>query len=319
VARDWDQFFRAAAGRSTAPTTIGREVTAAPLFSYGETRVPGHPIGMTSAPRRGPTIAEQFTLGDRDDVTSSIAAFASTTPNRRRSKRVWRRMQRRVGSHTAPSGAARRACSEKGEDRMTGYDITQTNLAVEELLGVTDNPRHRFLLLTYNRHRYLEMAGRYEEIFVPEMTVDEPVYHFHAFGINVKLEGRAAVEAVYREWTESGQHVFYMENERLAVGDYSVLSTGTIAQQTPGRLLAEAGVDADVDAMYLLRNHQHMIWPYDDRGRLIGEDVWEVDETTREIIKLDPGDVLTRQQADELLRPFIKALPAFEEVAHAAL
>jgi hypothetical protein len=31
-----------------------------------------------------------------------------------------------------------------------------------------------------------------------------------------------------------------------------------------------------------------MIWPYDDRGRLIGEDVWEPDPDKAEIVKLDP-------------------------------
>jgi hypothetical protein len=31
---------------------------------------------------------------------------------------------------------------------------------VTGLLEVTENPRHRFMLLTYYRHRYLEMAGR---------------------------------------------------------------------------------------------------------------------------------------------------------------
>jgi hypothetical protein len=196
---------------------------------------------------------------------------------------------------------------------MARYDITETNVAVRRLLEVTENPRHRFLLLAYDRHRNLEMAGRYQEIFVPEMTVEHPVYHFYGFGMDVKLEGRDAVEGVYREWTETGQHVFYFDDETLAVGDHSILSTGTISQQTPGALLVAAGLDADADAMYLLKNLQHMIWPYDDRGRLIGEDVWEVDETRREVIKLDPADVLTTQQAGELLDPLIKPLPSFDE------
>jgi hypothetical protein len=36
-----------------------------------------------------------------------------------------------------------------------------------------------------------------------------------------------------------------------------------------------------------------MIWPYDDRGRLLGEDVWEPEPEKAEIIKLDAADVLT--------------------------
>ncbi len=53
-----------------------------------------------------------------------------------------------------------------------------------------------------------------------------------------------------------------------------------------------------------------MIWPYDDQGRLIGEDVWEYDESVREFIPLDPIDVLTVEQSAKLLDPLIKPLPA---------
>ena len=56
--------------------------------------------------------------------------------------------------------------------RMNRFDITQTNAAVERLIETTENPRHLYLLHAYNRHRYLEMAGRFEEIFTPEMTVE---------------------------------------------------------------------------------------------------------------------------------------------------
>ena len=65
---------------------------------------------------------------------------------------------------------------------MTRFDITQTNIAVRRLIETTENPRHRYLLQAYDRHRNLEMAGRYKEIFAPEMTVDEPVYHFNMLG-----------------------------------------------------------------------------------------------------------------------------------------
>ena len=73
---------------------------------------------------------------------------------------------------------------------MFEFDITQTNIAVRRLLEVTENPRHRYLLQAYDRHRNLEMAGRYEEIFAPEMTVEHPVYHFNMLGEN--LASRAA-------------------------------------------------------------------------------------------------------------------------------
>jgi hypothetical protein len=51
---------------------------------------------------------------------------------------------------------------------MAKYDVTKLNVAIDKLLETTTNSRHRFLLQAYSRHRYLEVAGRYEEIFAPE-------------------------------------------------------------------------------------------------------------------------------------------------------
>jgi hypothetical protein len=198
---------------------------------------------------------------------------------------------------------------------MARFDITKTNEAVRRLLEVTTDPRHRFLLAAYDRHRNLEMAGRYKEIFVPEMTVEHPVYHFNVFGMNLILDGRDEVEAVYQQWTQTGQCVFYADSEKLAVGDNMIVSTAMIYQQTPGAVLAAAGADADRAATYLVANVEHMVWPYDDQGRLVGEDVWEIDASQRQVILLDPAEVLSPQQAAERLSPLIRPLPSFDEAA----
>ncbi|MDI9951353.1 hypothetical protein [Rhodococcus sp. IEGM 1305] len=193
---------------------------------------------------------------------------------------------------------------------MSRFDITQTNRAVERLIETTDNKRHLYLLHAYNRHRYLEMAGRFEEIFAPDMTVANPVYHFNLLGTTTTLEGADAVKEVYREWTGTAQCVFYVDDEKLAVSDHMIVSTSTMYQQTPGSVLAAGGAPVDPDATYLMKSAEHMIWPYDNQGRLIGEDVWEYDESVREIIALDPSEVLTVEQSAALLAPLIKPLPA---------
>lgn len=192
---------------------------------------------------------------------------------------------------------------------MSRHDITQTNRAVERLIETTENPRHLYLLHAYNRHRYLEMAGRYEEIFAPEMTVEHPVYHFNLLGRSFTLDGADQVKSVYSEWSKTAQCVFYVDKEDLAVGDTMIVSTSVMYQQTPGSILAAEGIPADHDSMYLVKTAEHMVWPYDDQGRLIGEDVWEYDETVREFIQLDPSDVLTVEQSAQLLAPLIKPLP----------
>ncbi len=193
-------------------------------------------------------------------------------------------------------------------------DITKTNIAVQELIERTENPRHRYLLEAYDRHRNLEHAGRFEEIFAPEMTVEHPVYRFNMLGQSpMKLEGREQVEPLYRLWAETNQSIFYNESETVAVGDWMVVSTMVGCQQTLGSVLLAGGIDADEDAMYLLRGRVAMIWPYDERGRLVGENVWEYDEREHDLIKLDPGDVLSTERAAELLDPLIKPLRAFDD------
>jgi hypothetical protein len=193
-------------------------------------------------------------------------------------------------------------------------DIRDQNRAVEKQLAVTENPRHRYLLEAYLRHRYLESAGRYEEILEPELTVEHPVYRFSLMGQpRFTLDGREQVEALYRHWTETDQCVFYVEDEIVAVGDHMIVGRGIGYQQTLGSALVAAGVEADEDAMYLVKSQIAMIWPYDDRCRLLGEDVWEFDDAERAYIKLDPADVLTAEEAGRLLDPLIKPLPPFHD------
>jgi hypothetical protein len=193
-------------------------------------------------------------------------------------------------------------------------DVTKTNIAVQALIEVTENPRHRYLLQAYDRNRNLEHAGRFEEIFAPEMTVERPVYRFNMLGQPpMQLEGREQVEPLYRLWAETNQSIFYNESETVAVGDWMVVSTMIGYQQTPGSALVAAGAEADEDAMYLLRGRVAMIWPYDERGRLVGENVWEYDGSEHDLIKLDPEEVLSTERAAELLQAYIKPLPPFDD------
>ncbi|MDX6683846.1 MAG: hypothetical protein QOG94_3885 [Solirubrobacteraceae bacterium] len=197
---------------------------------------------------------------------------------------------------------------------MIELDVTTTNAAIDRLLDCTEDPRHRYLLQSFHRHRYLEIAGRYEEIFVPEMMVEHPVYHFYENRVPLTLSGRDAVRNLYALWTHTSQCIFYAEDEQLAVGDHLISSNAIAYQQHPGPALAALGfVIDDLHASYLHRSRQLMLWSYDDRGRLTGENVWEVDPASARVIKLDPDDVLTPEAACELLDPLIHELPPFDE------
>ena len=146
------------------------------------------------------------------------------------------------------------------------------------------------------------------------MTVERPVYRFNMIGQPpMVLEGREQVEPVYSLWAETNQSIFYNERETVAVGDWMVVSTMVGYQQTLGAALVAGGIEADQDAMYLVRGRVAMIWPYDERGRLVGENVWEYDPSEHDLIKLGPDDVLTTERSAELLAPLITPLPPFDD------
>ncbi len=118
---------------------------------------------------------------------------------------------------------------------MSRLDITTLNVAVERVLEHTSNPRHRYLLQSYIRHRYLETAGRWEEILDPALTTEHPFYRFSLLGQPpFSLDGRDQVAALYRHWAETDQCIFYVENEQVAVGDHMVVARATAYQQTLG-------------------------------------------------------------------------------------
>ena len=214
-------------------------------------------------------------------------------------------------------------------------DITKGNVAIDRLLEVTTNPRHRYMLMSYARHRLLEFSGHYEDVLAEDMMDDHPVYNFRAFGLDLKINGKDEVRTLYRNWAETNQCVFYAEGETVTVGDHFIASKLTLYQQVwKGtligtkllRLLPKAiarvlfikllnfrAIKPKLNQMYLYKSHEQWYWRYDDRCRLLGEDVLEPDPSTSEIMKLEPQQVLTAARAAELLLPHVKPLPDFDE------
>ena len=150
---------------------------------------------------------------------------------------------------------------------MAKLDIRQTNDAIDRLLAVTTNRRHRFMLLAYYRHRFLEIAGRYEEIFAPDMMAPTPTYRLKLAGADVTLPGAEAVKGLYGMWGDSSQSVFYIETEQVAVADNFIASVSTTYQQLHGKAMVANGLTVeDPDAYYLYKmKGVQMIWPYDDQ------------------------------------------------------
>ena len=196
---------------------------------------------------------------------------------------------------------------------MAKKDIAVTISAADRLLETTTDPLHRQILENYRRHAILEVCGLWEEIFTPEMTVEHPLYYFNVSGFaGNKAEGPEEVQAIYRMLAETGAGVQVVEDERLMVADWGFASEANFSSYYRGHTLNAVGVPVDYpDGFFIYQLRYVKLWPYDERGRMIGEQVYENTAFT-ELVQIPEEDFLTISDARERLLPMLRPLPHFE-------
>jgi hypothetical protein len=87
-------------------------------------------------------------------------------------------------------------------DIPSRFDVTYWPRNVEKYLEQTEKPLHRAILKNYLRHLLLEISGYWDQIVVPELTIDEPEYRVGDHGTVEVLHGKAAVEDFYLQTYE---------------------------------------------------------------------------------------------------------------------
>jgi hypothetical protein len=166
-----------------------------------------------------------------------------------------------------------------------------------ELLERTTKPLHRAMLLNFWRHVHLEGGGEYERIVASDMMVDEPVYRV-TWGANpAVIEGKEGVLAFYRA---VGEAVLWNSDDLLAVADWGICDELTFHQIARGSDLRAIGYEVDdPDALYHASSRQAFVWPYDDRARLMGENLYE-DKTSLVIEEISPEEAITPARVREI-------------------
>jgi hypothetical protein len=193
---------------------------------------------------------------------------------------------------------------------MKVYDPRDTCAGADALLATLENPRHRHIVKNYRRHGLLEVSGRWEEILIPEMVVDEPRYRIMEGGRTTLVDGMSAVRDFYRGIADAGLTVFGPLEEQVAVTDWGIFTEGRFASVHPGTSQALADDDVDPGGMYQISHWVAFAWPYRD-GRLEGEHVYE-DHNSRHIEEVPHDALFTTPQARDLLAPLVDQTPLQE-------
>lgn len=185
--------------------------------------------------------------------------------------------------------------------------VNDCMLPTAALLDQTAKPLHRAMLLNFWRHVHLEGSGQFERIVAPDMMVEHPVYRV-AWGANpTVIEGREGVLAFYRS---VGEAVLWNSDDAIAVADWGIADELTFHQLARGSDLRALGYDVDHhDRLYHVSSRQAFIWPYDERARLRGENLYE-DKTSLQIEEVDPAEAITAARIRELHMTLLAELEA---------
>jgi hypothetical protein len=198
------------------------------------------------------------------------------------------------------------------EDAMTlleippKFDVTHWPRGVERYLEQTEKPLHRAILKNYLRHLLLEISGYWDQIIVPELTIDVPMYRVGDHGTVEVLNGKAAVEGFYRRTYEARINVMGARTMNMCVEDYGVTTEAYWAHVVPGDYLRDHGdADADPNAHYLMNYNIFQMFAYTSNALLIGERIY-VDSASYTYEKLPPEDVVTPELARQQLAPLLE-------------
>jgi hypothetical protein len=104
------------------------------------------------------------------------------------------------------------------------FDVTKFPRDVEASVERTVNPFHRAILKNYFRHLLLEISGYWDQILVPELTIDEPVYRIGHLGRTIVLIGHDEVASFYRTTCETGKNVMGALPMYMCVDDFGVVT-----------------------------------------------------------------------------------------------
>ena len=153
------------------------------------------------------------------------------------------------------------------------FDVTKFPRDVEASVERTVNPFHRAILKNYLRHLLLEISGYWDQILVPELTIDEPVYRIGHLGRTIVLIGHDEVASFYRATCETGKNVMGGLRMNMCVDDFGVVTEARWAEVLTDILARnEQGVtEADPTPITCSRTTSSRCFSYTRTAKLVGD------------------------------------------------
>lgn len=175
-----------------------------------------------------------------------------------------------------------------------------------------DNAHRSRIYWNYLHHGAFELSGKWERIFTPEMTIDEPYYEMRTgTDETMILDGEDDVKEFYAIIESENLMAIDDGGHRLFVNDDALAEFASTVEFNTGQEILDDGLDHwyaddveidDPDATYARQSRHGMFWPYTDEGQLIGEMVYQIKPF--EVTKMDPEDVPTLEEVTEIAEQY---------------
>jgi hypothetical protein len=160
------------------------------------------------------------------------------------------------------------------------FDQSVSWQQLEDRLARTTDARHRAMLQTVIDHARAEARGDVDGLMAT--LSDDPQYHFWSGGRDWGPKGRAAVRAFYEDFVASGAGFFESYKPRIVVDDHNVVTESVMRGIVPGAVASARGHDVDdLEGHYLVTARTVIFWPFDEDGKLIGEDSYGSSDVTQ--------------------------------------
>ena len=157
------------------------------------------------------------------------------------------------------------------ENPVLALDQTLSARRVEERLEKTVSERQRSLLATVADHLRAESTADVDKLLAT--LTDQPDYHLWSGGRDGGPKGRDGVIGYYQQLVEDRRQILEFDVDRIVVDDETVVTEGWIRAINRGDIARNRGWDVDDErASYLVTQRVVIFWPFDEDGRMLGED-----------------------------------------------
>ena len=171
---------------------------------------------------------------------------------------------------------------------MLDFDPTRTWKVVQEKLNRTTDPRHRAMLGELLDHARGEVEGDLERVM--GTLSPNPAYRWVRSGPK-QPTGTEEIRDFYVNEVFGGARFCIEGNkDRIVVDDDTIVTEGTMRVMQWGRDLERNGAPVDDrDAVYLMTVRLLIVWPFDENGKIVGEESWN--QIPESLVKVSPEDV----------------------------